>query len=140
MTEAWLLIDEPAIRRAADDPNGTTRLDFPPLRKLESTPDPKTVLKGCLLDASELRGRRRDQLERGLSRRVQRLAALIPDFSPLRRLGLRTPARRAARLTATARGNPAKKTAKDFAAPGHFQVRNRSPRSRRNRPRSGRRA
>lgn len=56
MTEAWLLIDERAIRRAADNPNGTSELSLPPLRKLEGTPDPKTILKTCLLAASELRG------------------------------------------------------------------------------------
>ena len=86
MTEAWLLIDEPAIRKAADNPNGTAQLDLPPVRKLESAPDPKRILKSCLLDASELRGRRRDQFERGLPRRVQRVAELVADFSPLRRL------------------------------------------------------
>lgn len=86
MTEAWLLINERAIRRAADNPNGAVRLDLPPLRKLELLPDPKKILKGCLVDASELKGRRRDQFERGLSRRVYRVAELIPDYSPLRQL------------------------------------------------------
>ncbi len=86
MTEAWLLIDETAIRRAADNTNGTRPLDLPLVKNLESIPDPKAVLKKALLAASEKSGRRRKQFERDLSRRIHRVADLIQDFSPLRQL------------------------------------------------------
>lgn len=58
MQEAWLLIDEGAIRRAAGNPNGKVPLALPKLRELEVLPDPKDVLYGLLEQASELRGRR----------------------------------------------------------------------------------
>ena len=83
MTEAWLLIDERAIRRAADNPSGEEPLPIPPLKRLESVPDPKRLLHECLIAASEKRGRRRDQFKRSMSFRVQRVADLIDDFSPL---------------------------------------------------------
>ncbi len=41
MTEAWLLTDEAAIRRAADNPQGKVDLAVPVARQLESLPDPK---------------------------------------------------------------------------------------------------
>ena len=86
MTEAWLLIDESAIRRAADNPNGKVSLDLPLTAKLEQVPDPKKVLDRALVAASEKSGRRLKRFERDLSFRRQRVAALIDDFSPLREL------------------------------------------------------
>ena len=86
MTEAWLLIDEKAIRQAADNPNGTERLELPPIQKLESLPDPKQWLHEALVLASEKKGRRLQQFKRDLPSRIHRVAALIDDFSPLRRL------------------------------------------------------
>lgn len=83
MTEAWLLIEEKAIRRAADNPHGSESLPIPRLKKLEDLPDPKGLLHECLLTASETRGRRRDQFRRDLASRVYRVADLIEDFSPL---------------------------------------------------------
>lgn len=58
MQEAWLLIDEGAIRRAAGNPNGKVPLVLPKLRELEVLPDPKEVLYDLLEQASELSGRR----------------------------------------------------------------------------------
>lgn len=86
MTEAWLLIDEQAIRRAADNPNGAVALELPPLTTLEQLPDPKAMLRGLLVAASEKTGRRLDQFRRDLNHRVQRVAQLIGDFVPLRAL------------------------------------------------------
>jgi len=86
MSETWFLVSEEAIRRAAGNPSGKTALALPSVRDLESNPDPKKVLKDALLAASETKGRRRDRLNRDLSRRVQRVAELIEDYSPLRRL------------------------------------------------------
>ena len=41
MTEAWLLVDEMAIRRAAGNTSGTANLGVPPISRLETQPDPK---------------------------------------------------------------------------------------------------
>ena len=86
MQEAWLLFDEPAIRRAAGNPNGKKRLELPNLRVVESLPDPKLVLRDCLRIASELSGRRLDRFRRDESQAARRVADYIEDFSPLRRL------------------------------------------------------
>ena len=58
MTEAWLLVDEPAIRRVAGNPNGRCALDLPQVSKVETIADPKKLLKQVLATASELSGRR----------------------------------------------------------------------------------
>lgn len=86
MTEAWLLIDEPAIRRAAGNPHGSGALKLPPHQRLESLPDPKEILHEALLAASESTGRRLKQFRRDLPMLKHRVSELIEDFSPLRRL------------------------------------------------------
>lgn len=45
MTEAWLLVDEKAIRKAAGNPNGRVRLNLPRISRLEALPDPKSSLR-----------------------------------------------------------------------------------------------
>jgi len=88
MTEAWLLIDESALRMAADNPNGRVAIAMPALRKLEDLPDPKAVCNELLVTASEKQGRRRKQFgtPAELAWRRARIARLIEDFSPLLRL------------------------------------------------------
>lgn len=86
MTETWLLIDESAIRTAADNREGRTPLDLPTPRRLESVAEPKTRLRTALLQAADTAGRRRKRFERDIGRRVLRVAELIEDFSPLRQL------------------------------------------------------
>ena len=86
MTEAWLLIEEAAIRRAADNPNGDIALALPPLRDLERLPDPKQKLNELLRVACDLRGRRLDQFKRDEAARRVRVAGFVQDFSPLLRL------------------------------------------------------
>ncbi len=83
MTEAWLLFDEQAVRRAAGNPNGHMAIDLP-ARNPETVADPKAVLRHALKVASGLAGRRL----RGLhtSDAVHRVAEYIDDFSPLREL------------------------------------------------------
>jgi hypothetical protein len=39
MLEAWLLLDEAAIRRASGNPNGDVPLDLPPPARIEDIPD-----------------------------------------------------------------------------------------------------
>lgn len=83
MTEAWLLIDEQAIRQAAGNPNGMTPLALPPPRDLESVPDPKRHLQKLLVEASNFRGRRLHKFRAELSWRMQRVGELIANFRPL---------------------------------------------------------
>jgi len=59
MTEAWLLLDEAAIRRVAGNPNGRVRLGLPKPHEVESGADPKHLLRQCLLTAADCTGRRR---------------------------------------------------------------------------------
>jgi hypothetical protein len=80
MTEAWLLFDEPAIRRAAGCPNGKMPLNLPALKSVESVPDPKDVLHEALRVASNLSGRRRKQIHPD----IRRIADLVDDYAPLR--------------------------------------------------------
>jgi hypothetical protein len=80
MTEAWLLIDEGALRAAAGNPRGTVPVDIPPAGRLESIADPKRLLKELLARASALKGRHLARFDR--EERVQRLAELIVDYSP----------------------------------------------------------
>jgi len=84
MQEAWLLIDQSAIRRAAGNPNGQNALDLPDLSEIESIPSPKERLLQLLKDASELRGRRLKKFRP--TKHVHLIAANISDFSPLRQL------------------------------------------------------
>ena len=84
MTEAWLLFDADAIREAADNPNGTVRLDLPRLNRVEGISDPKAKLHNLILEATELGPRRRRSFR--ARRVVQRIPEYIEDFRPLRRL------------------------------------------------------
>ena len=84
MTEAWLLFDETAIRRAAGNPNGTVNLDLPPVERAEQLPDPKDMLITAIRTASDLAARRLKKLNVPQCR--LRVAELIRDFTPLRRL------------------------------------------------------
>jgi hypothetical protein len=84
MQEAWLLFDEAVIRLAADNPRGRVSLEIPPMEKLEEVADPKDLLWRALMTASGLRpGRRHRFLP---AARIHRVAELIDDFSPLRKL------------------------------------------------------
>lgn len=88
MTEAWLLIDEAALRVAAGSPRGRQPLRLPAVRDLEGLADPKRILHDLLREASGLRDRRRrlDHFNRDLGTCVQRVAERIEDFSLLRQL------------------------------------------------------
>ena len=59
MTEAWLLLDGPAIREIVGRPRGTEPLNLPSPRDVESDVNPKERLRRALLAASAPRGRRR---------------------------------------------------------------------------------
>ena len=84
MQEAWMLIDEAAIRGAAGNPNGNVALALPKLQRLEEEPDAKSVLHDLLRQASELTGRRLKKFS--ASANAHRVAELIGDWRPLRKL------------------------------------------------------
>ena len=84
MQEAWLLIDEAALRRAAGNPNGTQALAMPDVQKLEELADPKQLIRELLRQASGLRGRRLERFNWRSS--AHRVAEMIDDFSILYRL------------------------------------------------------
>jgi hypothetical protein len=81
--EAWLLIDEMAIRRAARNPHGTARLNLPRTREIEACLDPKEVLREALRTASGLTRRRWAQVD---IIRPRTVADRVHDFSLLRQL------------------------------------------------------
>lgn len=84
MTEAWLLIDEMAVRQAAGNPAGKIAIKMPSLKTLETEPDPKHLLYQLLKTASGRKGRKLDQFQP--HKQVARVAELIEDYSPLRNL------------------------------------------------------
>jgi hypothetical protein len=84
MQEAWLLLDEAAIRRAAGNPTGRVSLELPRPNRVESVVDPKALLFTALRIASEQTGRRLAKLHFPSLR--YRVAELVVDYSPLRAL------------------------------------------------------
>lgn len=84
MSEAWLLLNEMAIRTAVGRPTGKVQLHLPSPEQIENVPQPKELLFQALRDASESTGRRLANLNPHALR--HRVAELIDDFSPLRRL------------------------------------------------------
>ena len=84
MTEAWLLIDEAALRSAAGNPRGSVSLSMPPIQQLEGLPSPKGNLNDLLRIATDLPTRRLRKFN--VSQAVHRLAWEIQDYSPLRDL------------------------------------------------------
>lgn len=81
MTEAWLLIDELAIRKASGNPNGKMPLQLPTLDKLETIPDPKDYLQKLIKQASGLSGRRLRDLN--VSQSIQLIPEYITNFDAL---------------------------------------------------------
>ena len=86
MSEAWLLFDEDAIRRAAGNSDGKARMNLPKLKNTENIPDPKEVLFNAIRTASEKSGRKLKELNKDMSNLRYRVSELMEDFSPLRNL------------------------------------------------------
>ncbi len=85
MLEAWLLFDEMAIRKAANNPNGTQQLALPVTNSIEMLPDPKHILHNLLQLASGFSGKRRRKKLR-INKFAFRVSDLIDNFEPLREL------------------------------------------------------
>jgi hypothetical protein len=86
MLEAWLLFDEPAIRKAAGNPNGRISIDIPSLDSVERLPNPKQVLFDLIGKSSESTGARLKKLKTKLHNVVHLVSQNIEDFSPLRNI------------------------------------------------------
>jgi hypothetical protein len=84
MQEAWMLIDEKAIRGASGNPTGTVPLSLPKLPRIDALADPKSVLHELLRKASELTGRQLKKFSASAS--AHRVAELVEDWQPLRKL------------------------------------------------------
>lgn len=84
MMEAWLLFEEQCIRQAAGCPRGKVPLGLPKLTMTESLTDPKTLLHQSLRIASERQGRHLKRFN--VEAAIHRLAELVPDYGPLRKL------------------------------------------------------
>jgi len=84
MQEAWFLLDEGAIRRAAGNPGGRQPLAMPARHQIEQIADPKRTLHDLLREASEYRGRRLHSFKATTA--VHRIAELIDTYEPLRDL------------------------------------------------------
>jgi hypothetical protein len=83
MTEAWLLLDEMAIREAAGNPGGRVNLNLPSQQHIENTPDPKETLFTALRTASEHTGRRLKSLQ---VEKIRHRVAERMDYELLRNL------------------------------------------------------
>ena len=86
MTEAWLLLDEMAIRRAVRKPDGRRPLVLPTPNEVERRANPRDILNAALLDASEMRGRRRIGLRQELPTLRRNLLETLPVGGPLEQL------------------------------------------------------
>jgi hypothetical protein len=84
MTEAWLLADHVAIRRAAGNTSGMANLGIPPTARLEAHADPKGVLFAALEKASGLGPHRLRRFDRYQARR--QVSGFMDDPSVLRAL------------------------------------------------------
>lgn len=77
-TEAWLLLDETAIRSVAGRAIGKNALALPKPSRVEHVAQPKEVLQQALLSASETRGRRRERFRRNFSDQRRLLLTRLP--------------------------------------------------------------
>lgn len=82
MQEAWLLVDENAIRIAAGNPDGRMPLNLPRPNRIEDAPNPKDLLFAALRIASGKSGRKLRSLPVAFLR--HRVAELMEDITVLR--------------------------------------------------------
>lgn len=85
-TEAWLLLDEAAIRRAVGRPRAVVHLDLPSPDQVERTAQPKERLKEVLVRASEATGRRLERVRRDFPLHRKALLQDLLVAGPLERV------------------------------------------------------
>ncbi|WP_405135703.1 hypothetical protein [Nocardia sp. NBC_01388] len=83
MTEAWLLLDEQAIRRVAGNPGGRNALGLPSPRRVESIADPKQLLQECIVQAADCTGRRRIHVSKRFNEHRRQLLRQIDYSGPI---------------------------------------------------------
>lgn len=85
-TEAWLLLDEEAIRRIAQNPRGRAPLSLPPPHRIEQTAHPKELLQEALRRANGGTGRRAERFRGEMSSHRRRLLEELDVEGPIRQL------------------------------------------------------
>ncbi|MCH5676711.1 DUF4276 family protein [Streptomyces gilvus] len=81
--EAWLLLDEAAIRRVAENPRGRMALDLPKGSGAERIADPKKVLQQTLATASGVSGRRLATFRSRFPRHRHKLLEALDPHGPV---------------------------------------------------------
>ena len=84
--EAWILLDEAAIRTVVGKPSKRNPLAVPRPNRIEHTASPKEVLQRALLDASNTTGRRHKEERRRFPDRRRTLLERIDIDGPIREL------------------------------------------------------
>jgi hypothetical protein len=82
-TEAWLLLDEGAIRAVAEKPNGRNVLNLPRPTNVESVAHPKERLREALTAVAQLSGRRHKRFAADFSSHRRLLLHRLPVGGPL---------------------------------------------------------
>lgn len=86
MTEAWLILDEQAIRTVAGNPRGRAVLGLPKWHEVESHADPKSLLNECLIKAAEVSGRRRERIAKRFNQNRRQLLERLDKDGPVKKL------------------------------------------------------
>lgn len=84
--EAWLLLDEQAIRAVAGRPSGRDALNLPKASAVEAASAPKHVLGEALLAASGTSGRRREKERKAFATRRRSLLERLDLSGPISKL------------------------------------------------------
>ena len=85
-TEAWLLLDEQAIRDVVACPKGKQSLRLPKPNAIEGTRNPKEILQKALLTASETSGRRLKKEKNSFNHHRRVLLQRFDPFGAVRNL------------------------------------------------------
>lgn len=86
MTEAWLLLDETAIRSVAGNPKGRMALTLPKPHEVEAASDPKDMLRQSLLSAAGVTGRRREAVAKRFNQHRRQLLERLDRSGPVAKL------------------------------------------------------
>ena len=82
-TEAWLLLDESAIKQVAGKPTSRVNLRLPSVAMIESITNPKAVLQQALITSSEATGRRLERLRLDFPKHRRFLLDRLPITGPI---------------------------------------------------------
>lgn len=85
-TEAWLLLDEQAIRDVAENPHGKATLHLPRPSRVEMKARPKEILQAALIAASELKGQRLEKFRKAFGIHRALLLERVEPNGPIRTL------------------------------------------------------